>query len=284
MKKFTSIVLAGEPNVGKSTLLNQLVGEKLSIVCHKAQTTRRSITGIFIYKDCQVLIFDTPGLFSNPKSELEKNIVKNATSSIKENDNIYLVVDSTSATVEQVIDLLKKIGKKKVSLLLNKIDIVDSEKLAALIDGVSDQFSKILQISATTGQGIEELKEDILAQAQVSDWLYPEDEITTIPERELAADITREKLFYAVHQELPYELEVETELWKDEKKIVNIHQVIYTKREAHKMIIIGKGGINIKNIGMQARKDLEEVLGKRVNLQLFVKVRHNWDKTILGKI
>jgi len=280
-KKFTAIVLAGEPNVGKSTLLNQLVGEKLSIVCHKAQTTRRSITGIFIYQDCQVLIFDTPGLFSDPKSPLEKKIVKNATTSIKENENIYLVEDATNTNVEQILGALKKIGKSKIVLLLNKADIADADQIDNLTKELQDKFRKILPVSALTGQGVEELKEDILARAEESDWLFPEDEITTIPERELAADITREKLFFAVHQELPYELEVETELWKDEKRIINIHQVIYTKREAHKIIIIGKGGVNIKNIGMQARKELEAVLGKQVNLQLFVKVRPHWDKHIL---
>ena len=277
MTRFTSIVLAGEPNSGKSTLLNQLVGEKLSIVCHKAQTTRRSITGIFIYKDCQVLIFDTPGIFDKPKSSLEKKIVKSALSTIKENEHIYLLVDSAGAEAKQILDMLKKLDKPKVRLLLNKADLAPKDKIEQLQEELKERFEKILPISALNGDGLVELKEDILAGSHESAWLYPEDEITTIPERELAADITREKLFYAVHQELPYELEVETELWKDEKKIVNIHQVIYTKRESHKMIIIGKGGINIKNIGMQARRDLEEILGKQVNLKLFVKVRPNWD-------
>lgn len=277
MTRFTTIVLAGEPNSGKSTLLNQLVGEKLSIVCHKAQTTRRSITGIFIYKDCQVLIFDTPGIFDKPKSALEKKIVKSALSTIKENEHIYLLVDAQSVTANQIAEMLKKLDKPKICLLLNKADLVDPLKIEQLQNELKEQFEKILPISALNGDGIEALKEDILAGSHESEWPFPEDEITTIPERELAADITREKLFFAVHQELPYELEVETEFWKDEKKIVNISQVIYTKRESHKIIIIGKGGVNIKNIGMQARKELEAILGKQVNLKLFVKVRPNWD-------
>jgi GTP-binding protein Era len=277
MTRFTSIVLAGEPNSGKSTLLNQLVGEKLSIVCHKAQTTRRSITGIFIYKDCQVLIFDTPGIFEKPKSALEKKIVKSALNTIKENEHIYLLVDAASANASQILDMRKKLDKSKICLLLNKADLASGEKIVQLQAELKEHFERIVPISALNGDGIVELKEDILAGSHESEWPFPEDEITTIPERELAADITREKLFFAVHQELPYELEVETEFWKDEKKIINISQVIYTKRESHKMIIIGRGGINIKNIGMQARKELEETLGKQVNLKLFVKVRPNWD-------
>jgi len=279
-KKFTSIVLAGEPNSGKSTLLNQLIGEKLSIVCHKAQTTRKTITGIFIHNDCQVLIYDTPGIFDKPTSLLERKIVRNARNTINDNDQIYLVIDSSQVSAVNVVQLIEKVNKPNVYLLLNKIDVTDSEKIDALTKSVAEKAKKIFQISALTGLGIDELKSFIYENAEISEWLYPEDEITTIPERELAADITREKLFFAAHQELPYALAVETELWKEDKtkNLINISQVIYTKREAHKKIIIGKGGINIKNIGMQARKELEAIVGCQVNLKLFVKVRPDWDK------
>jgi GTP-binding protein Era len=280
-KKFAAIVLAGEPNAGKSTLLNQLIGEKLSIVCHKAQTTRRSITGIFIYKECQVLVYDTPGLFQNPKSILEKRIAQNALSTIKDNEHIYLLIDANDKNIKNMCNIFSHFDTKNLRILLNKIDLVDHEMLDGLLLELQDYCKKIIPISALTGHGILHLKEDILESSALSEWMFPEDEITTIPERELAADITREKIFFAVHQELPYELEVETEHWKDTKNIVNIHQVIYTKRNSHKMILLGKGGVNIKHIGMQSRRELESILGKQVNLKLFIKVRPNWEEYVV---
>ena len=281
-RKFATIVLVGEPNSGKSTLLNTLIGEKLSIVTHKVQTTRKTITGIVIRDNCQIVIYDTPGIFNDPATLLEKKIVGNARHTISENDKIYIVIDSSAINLEHILKLIQIVNKPNISLLFNKIDIADAEKLKNLEQELKDKVSHIFRISALTNEGINELLEFICGDAEESPWLYPEDEITTIPERELAADITREKLFLKLHQELPYSLTVETELWKDQilkgERSVTIHQIIYTKRESHKKIIIGKNGLTIKNIGIRSRTELERTLGCKVNLLLFVKVRANWEE------
>jgi GTP-binding protein Era len=280
-KKFTSIVLVGEPNSGKSTLLNALVGEKLSIVSPKVQTTRKTITGILIKDQCQIVVYDTPGIFNNPSTQLEKRIVENAKNTISENDNIYIVVDTKISELDYIQKLVQKINKPNISVLLNKIDITPYAKIDELCEQLKTKVKNVFKISALRGEGIDDFLNHISAEAEDSEWLYPEENITTIPERELAADITREKLFFKLHQELPYSLTVETELWRDEViknvRVVTINQVIYTKREGHKKIIIGTGGQNIKLVGSLAREELEMVLGCKVNLILFVKVRSNWE-------
>ena len=281
MRKFTNIVLVGEPNSGKSTLLNRLVGEKLSIVTHKAQTTRKTMTGIMIKDECQIVVYDTPGLF-NPGNKLERTIVGNAKHTISDNDNIYIVVDSQFAALDNIIKIIEIVAKTNITILFNKIDIDGSEeKIAQLEPLLKDKVKNIFRISALKGIAIQDLIKHVCDEAEESEWHYPEDDITTIPERELAAEVTREKFYLKLHQELPYSIAVETELWKETisktGKVININQVIYTKRESHKKMIIGGGGENIKKVGILAREDLEKILGCKVNLILFVKVRANWE-------
>jgi len=274
------ITLIGAPNAGKSTLLNHLVGAKIAIVSPKVQTTRARVTAIAIEDQTQMIFVDTPGIFT-PSRRLEKAMVNAAWDGAKDADQIALLIDAVKGItkdVENIIDGLEKSGQK-AHVILNKIDLIKRDRLLGLTQKLSthDIFDKIFMISALTGDGVPELRAELAKELPDGPWLYPEDQLALAPMRTLAAEITREKLFLRMNQELPYSLTVETENWEERKDgSVKIDQVIYVSRENHKPMILGKGGQTIKKIGGMAREELEESLGQRVHLFLFVKVREKW--------
>jgi len=275
------IAVLGAPNAGKSTLVNAIVGTKVSIVTHKVQTTRGRVMGIRIIEDDQIVFVDTPGIFT-PKKKLERAMVDAAWTGADDADLALLLVDAAagmSADLQLILDRLKASGRK-VLIAINKIDAVPKEKLlplAALIDA-SGAAEEILYISALKGHGLDELIATLRSRIKPGPWMFPEDQVSDLPMRNLAAEITREKLFLRVHQELPYALAVETEMWTEipDEDAVRIDQVIYVARDGHKPILLGKKGATIKEVGIAARKELEEILGMRVHLFLHVKVRPNW--------
>ncbi len=275
------VALVGAPNAGKSTLLNALVGAKVSIVTHKVQTTRSRIRAIAAEGACQIIFVDTPGIFV-PKRRLERSMVAAAWSGAKDADEVVLLYDAARRGIDSdtklIVDGLKKRGRRAI-LALNKIDLVPRPALLDLAarfeaEGV---FSKVFMVSATTGDGVADLRRHLAGVLPEGPWLYPADQLSDLPERLLAAEITREKLFLNLHQELPYALTVETEDWKDFKDgSARIEQVITVGRDSHKGICLGKGGRTIKLVREAAQRDLEEFLGRKVHLFLFVKVRENW--------
>ena len=274
------VALIGAPNAGKSTLINGLVGTKVSIVSRKVQTTRSSVRGIAVEGKAQIVFVDTPGLFT-PKRRLDRAMVAAAWGSTGDADAAALLVDVHSgidAEVEAILGRLPHIAVKKI-LVLNKIDTVDSPKLlelAARLNGVLP-FAQTFMISALRGHGVAKFKQELAALMPPGPWLYPEDQISDMPLRLLAAEITREKLFERLHDELPYSSTVETELWQDMPDgSARIEQTIYLLREGHKKIVIGEGGRTIKAIGTAARKEIIEAAGQKVHLFLFVKVREHW--------
>jgi len=280
MKKAVFVAIAGSPNVGKSTLLNQIIGNKISIVSPKVQTTRTVLKGIYNDKETQIVFVDTPGIFA-PKRVLEEAIVTTAWSGLQGIDLVLLVVDAVRGIcmdTQHIIDKLKS-QKVKPILLLNKKDLVTKEKLNRLINDYkeTEQFKAILAVSAIKKEGIDELLAYLGDQAPEHEWYFPEDQLTTAPVRLLASEITREKLFLNLSDELPYNLTVETETWEEHKNgSVKINQSIFVARDTHKQIVLGSNGQMIKKIGMLARKDIEELLECKVHLFLFVKVRENW--------
>ncbi len=273
------IALLGAPNAGKSTLLNALVGQKISIVTQKVQTTRTRIRGIAIEGDAQLIYVDTPGIFA-PKRRLDRAMVAAAWGAA-DADVVCLLVDAKKRVdpeVKLVLDGLKETGRKAV-LLLTKIDLVPRDTLLALADELNrtEMFSDIFMISAATGDGVADLKRFFAARAPKGPWLYPEDQLSDIPMRLMGAEITREKLFLRVHQELPYAATVETEKWEERRDgSVAVHQVIFVERDSQKPIVIGKGGATIKAIGESARREMEEIMERKVHLFLNVKVRKGW--------
>jgi GTPase len=277
---FGFVALIGAPNAGKSTLINCLVGTKVSIVSRKVQTTRSSVRGIAVEGKAQIVFVDTPGLFT-PKRRLDRAMVAAAWGSTGDADAAALLVDVHSgidAEVEAILGRLPHIAVKKI-LVLNKIDTVDSPKLlelAARLNGVLP-FAQTFMISALRGHGVAKFKQELAALMPPGPWLYPEDQISDMPLRLLAAEITREKLFERLHDELPYSSTVETEIWQDMPDgSARIEQTIYLLREGHKKIVIGEGGRTIKAIGTAARKEIIEAAGQKVHLFLFVKVREHW--------
>ena len=278
-KKASFITLVGAPNAGKSTLLNALVQAKVSIVSSKVQTTRFRIRGIRCIEETQLVFVDTPGIFA-PKHRLDEAMVKAAWSGVEDADIILLLVDAVRGLTEEVqhiIDGLKG-AKRPVALVINKVDKVQKEKLLMLAEQLSSamQFDEIFMVSALKKDGVEAIERYLISKSPDSIWFYPEDQLTDINERLFAAEITREKLFNRLHQELPYSLTVETEAWEESKKAVTIRQVVVVEREAHKKIILGKGGQAIKAVGEAARRSLAKALGVEVHLFLFVKVREKW--------
>ncbi|MGH6838013.1 MAG: GTPase Era [Methylocella sp.] len=274
------VALIGAPNSGKSTLINRLVGTKVSIVSRKAQTTRGTVRGIALEGAAQIIFVDTPGIFA-PKRRLERAMVAAAWGSTGDADAAALLVDvlrGIDAEVEAILGRLPSIAAKKI-LVLNKIDKVEPPtllELAARLNGVLP-FAQTFMISALRGHGVSKLKQVLGALMPPGPWLYPEDQISDVPLRLLAAEITREKIFDRLHDELPYSSTVETELWKDMPDgSARIEQTIYVLREGHKKIVIGEGGHTIKAIGTAARKEIIEAAGQEVHLFLFVKVRENW--------
>ena len=280
-KRFGFVALLGAPNAGKSTLTNALVGGKVSIVTHKVQTTRARITAITVHGATQIIFVDTPGIFTKPKRRLEKAMVAAAWSGAGDADLRVLLVDAergVDGDTHEIIEGLKNADMKAV-LVLNKVDLVYRLKLLSLADNLNKEgiFSDVFMLSALKGDGVDDLRSDLAGKLPVGPWHYPEDQLANIPQRLLAAEITREKLFLRLHQELPYAATVETEYWKPAKNgAVRIEQVIYVRRKTQKAIVLGKGGQQIKQIGAESRTDMTEVFGCKVHLFLFVKVRENW--------
>lgn len=274
------IALIGAPNAGKSTLINALVGSKVSIVSHKVQTTRMLVRGIAIEGTAQLIFVDTPGIFA-PKRRLDRAMVTTAWSGAHDADLTVLLIDARKGIDDEngaIIDKMQEVSGKKV-LLLNKIDLVEKESLLALAKAANERiaFAATFMVSALNGHGVADLKTWLAGQVQAGPWHYPPDQISDAPMRQLAAEITREKLFERLHQELPYQSTVETESWKELKDgSIRIEQIIYVERESQRKIVLGKGGQTIKAIGADARKDIAEAAETPVHLFLFVKVREGW--------
>ncbi len=274
------IALIGAPNAGKSTLTNALVGAKVTIVSRKVQTTRAVVRGIAIVGDTQLVLMDTPGIFS-PRRRLDRAMVTTAWGGAHDADIVALLIDAKKGLDEEAEAILAKLAQvsgPKV-LVLNKIDLADKPALLTLAQAIGAKvtFDATFMISAATGDGVEDLKKWLAAHSPMGPWHYPEDQISDAPVRSLAAEITREKLFDRLHQELPYQATVETEVWKELRGgDVRIEQTIYVERESQRKIVLGKGGATIKAIGADARKEIAELTEQKVHLFLFVKVREGW--------
>ena len=274
------VALIGAPNAGKSTITNHFVGSKVSIVSPKIQTTRTMVKGIGLFENSQIIFLDTPGIFK-PKKRLERAMVSSAWGSVKDADIIVLVVDAKRGFDEEtasIISSLKK-EKKKAVLLINKVDLVKKEKLLGLSKALNESFAftETFFVSAESGQNLEEFYRYLANHVPESPWYYPEEQMSDMPLKLLAAEIVREKLFLYLHQELPYALTVEPELWeRREDGSVRAEMTIYVERDNQKIIVLGKGGAMIKRIGQAARREIEELFEDRVHLFLFVKVRENW--------
>ncbi|MBX3458154.1 MAG: GTPase Era [Candidatus Paracaedibacteraceae bacterium] len=280
MKKFGFIAVVGEPNAGKSTLINQLVGQKVSIVSPKVQTTRQRILGIAISGEAQLVLIDTPGIFA-PKKRLDRAMVASAWEAGKDADQIILIVDASQKNQARSLEILKGLDGRKVIIALNKVDAVDKAKLLKIAQQYSafDIVSEIFMISALTGDGVADLMGYLVSQAPEGIWMFPEDDITDMPQRLWAAEITREQLYHQLHQELPYETFIETEAWEEfDNGDVKINQVIYVNRDSQKSIILGKRGSKIKEISQAARTELASLLGRKVHLYLYVKVAEDWSE------
>ncbi len=288
------VAIVGAPNVGKSTLLNRLVGTKVSIVSPKVQTTRTRVLGICMEGASQVIFIDTPGIFK-PRRRLDRAMVSAAWGGAAGADEVLLLVDAAKGIDRDTAAIVKKLqeartGKARTGikgkearrpalLALNKIDLVKKPALLALAADLDQSgiFSDTFMISAETGDGVQDLMGFLAARVPAGPWLYPEDQLTDMPGRLTAAEITREQLYLQLHQELPYALAVETEGWQEKDDgSVRIGQVVYVERTSQKAIVLGKGGSRIRAIGEAARKELEQILERRVHLFLFVKVRGNW--------
>lgn len=274
------VALIGAPNAGKSTLVNQLVGTKVSIVTHKVQTTRALIRGIVVHDNAQIVLVDTPGIFS-PRRRLDRAMVSTAWNGAKDADIVMVIIDAQvgiNEEVEAILEALPKINQEKI-LVLNKVDVIARPTLLELTAKLNEQahFTRTFMVSALNGSGCRDLLEYLCKELPNGPWYYPEDEISDMPMRQLAAEITREKLYLRLHNELPYASTVETETWEERPDgSVKINQVIYVERDGQKKIVLGAKGETIKAIGQAARKELMEILEQNVHLFLFVKVRDNW--------
>jgi GTPase len=274
------VALIGAPNAGKSTLINALVGSKVTIVSHKVQTTRALIRGITVAGQSQLIFVDTPGIFT-PKRRLDRAMVTTAWSGAHEADLVGVLIDARKGLDEENEAILTRLAevKQPAILILNKVDVVAKEVLLTLTKAANDKakFETTFMISALTGDGVADLKRWLAERVPPGPWLYPPDQMSDAPMRQLAAEITREKLFDRLHQELPYQLTVETEQWKDLRGgDVRIEQTIYVERESQRKIVLGKGGSAIKAIGEASRRELADILEAKVHLFLFVKVREGW--------
>jgi len=273
------IAIIGAPNAGKSTLINQLVGSKIAIVTPKVQTTRKKILGIVNHGESQLLFVDTPGIFQ-AKRAFEKNMVSAAMEGAKEADIVLLLVDATHPVSEEtkfILESLSTFRGEKI-LALNKVDAAKKIHLPPLAQQLFETglFAHCFMISALTGDGVEPMLRHAAAAVPEGPWLYPGDQASDVSMRDLAAEITREKAFLALRQELPYSLKVETESWEEKEKALTIRQVICVETEGQKKITIGKGGAMLKRIGEQSRRELTKILERKVNLFLFVKVVEGW--------
>ena len=276
------VALIGEPNAGKSTLLNRMVGAKVSIVTHKVQTTRARIRGIAMHDRAQVVFVDTPGIF-RPRRRLDRSMVAAAWGGAADADIVVLLVEAHRGLtdgVQAILDALRdKAGTTPVALAINKIDRVKAEQLLALSQQLNEAFAfvRTFMISAERGHGTADLLDWLACTLPEGPWLYPEDQIADLPMRMIAAEITREKLTLRLHEEIPYQLTVETEAWEEKPDgSARIDQIVYVTRAGHKGIVLGKGGETIKAVGQQARAELMEFMGRPVHLFLQVKLRENW--------
>lgn len=276
------VALIGEPNAGKSTLLNRMVGAKVSIVTHKVQTTRARVRGVAMEGDSQIVFVDTPGLFQ-PRRRLDRAMVAAAWGGAADAEIVLLLVEAhrgITEGVERILEGLADVAQgRTVALVINKIDRVQSEVLLGLTKDLNDRFdfAETFLISAERGHGVEVLRSWLAKTLPEGPWLYPEDQIADLPMRMIAAEITREKLTLRLHQELPYQMTVETENWEERKDgSAKIDQVIYVVRDGHKGIVLGKRGETIKSVSQSSREELTEFLGRKVHLFLQVKVRPNW--------
>jgi GTP-binding protein Era len=274
------VAVLGAPNAGKSTLVNRLVGAKVSIVTPKVQTTRARVLGIAVEGETQLVYVDTPGIFE-PKRRLDRAMVAAAWAGAEDADVVLLLVDAARGLdpdARRIVDALKARGRK-AALALNKIDLVRPEKLLPLAEALAREgvFEPVFMISAATGSGVDALERHLVAAMPEGPWLFPEDQLSDMPQRLLAAEITREQVFLQLHDELPYASTVETEAWEEFKDgSAKITQTIYVRRESQKAIVLGQGGRQIKRLGERARAELERVFDRRIHLFLFVKVRENW--------
>jgi GTPase len=274
------VALIGAPNAGKSTLLNTLVGSKVTIVSHKVQTTRALVRGIAVEGTAQLIFVDTPGIFA-PKRRLDRAMVTSAWSGAHDADVVAVLIDARRGLDEEAEAILRGLAEVRQTklLLLNKIDLVARETLLALAKAANDRvpFAASFMISALSGDGVSDAKRWLAEKMPPGPWLYPPDQMSDAPLRQLAAEITREKLFHRLHQELPYQSTVETESWKELRDgSVRIEQTIYVERESQRKIVLGKSGAAIKAISTAARKEIAEIADKPVHLFLFVKVREGW--------
>jgi GTPase len=274
------VALIGAPNAGKSTLLNRLVGRKLAIVTPKPQTTRSRLLGIAIEGPAQIIYVDTPGIFA-PRRRLDRAMVAAAWSGVEDANQAVLLVDAARGVDRdtcRIIDRLTERGQESI-LALNKIDLVQRDSLLTLADTLSREgrFDPVFMISGQTGDGVDDLKRYLVAALPQGPWLFPDDQLSDMPERVIAAEMTREQVFLQLRDELPYGSTVETERWEDRKDgSARIEQAIFVQRPSQRAIVLGEGGRRIKSIGTRARAELEHLLDRRVHLFLVVKVRENW--------
>ncbi|SEB93717.1 GTP-binding protein Era [Nitratireductor aquibiodomus] len=274
------VALIGAPNAGKSTLLNQLVGAKVSIVTHKVQTTRAIVRGIATHENAQIVFIDTPGIF-NPRRTLDRAMVTTAWGGAKDADIVALLIDAErgiKGDAAAILEKLRDVAQPKI-LILNKIDRVKRDSLLELAARANEAvgFERTFMISALQGSGCDDLLAHLSETLPAGPWYYPEDQLSDLPMRQLAAEITREKLFLRLHQELPYAIHVETEKWEERKDgSVRIDQVVYVERDSQKKIVLGHKGSAIRAVGQAAREELAGILEQKVHLFLFVKVREGW--------
>lgn len=274
------VALLGAPNAGKSTLLNQIVGEKVAIVTHKVQTTRSRIVGIKLHDDAQIIFVDTPGIFA-PQKRLDRAMVQAAWSSAEDADIVSILVDVTTKDLTPIEAILDKVlsQKQRPILILNKIDLIPRAELLALAERLTKdrEILHTFMISALTGDGVKDLLTFLSAHLPQCPWLYPENQVRDLPQQLFAAEITREKVLLNLHQEIPYAIAIETENWEKFKDgSLKIHQIIYVQKQGQKTIVLGKGGQKIKRIGADARKELENLFKQKIHLFLHVKVKENW--------
>jgi GTP-binding protein Era len=274
------VALIGAPNAGKSTLVNALVGTKVTIVTHKVQTTRALVRGIALAGAAQIVFVDTPGIFK-PRRRLDRAMVTTAWGGAKDADLVAMLIDARRGIDEEAEAILAGLGEVRQPkiLVLNKIDLVRRDTLLALAadSNARARFERTFMVSALTGDGVQDLLGYLAGTVPFGPWHYPEDQVSDLPLRQLAAEVTREKLMMRLHDELPYEAHVETEQWKDLKGgAVRIEQTIYVERDSQKKIVIGQGGATIKAISSAARQEIAEIVERPVHLFLFVKVRGAW--------
>tara|TARA_Y100000389_G_scaffold16275_2_gene14362 strand:- start:4888 stop:5760 length:873 start_codon:yes stop_codon:yes gene_type:complete len=281
MQKTSLIALIGPPNAGKSSLTNELLGQKISITSHKVQTTRNVIKAVITEGDTQIVLFDTPGLFIPKKDRpLERYIVKNAWQVIRQIDQVFLLIDGGKIKkgINNIKNIIADLQKHdiKPKIIINKTDLIDIDIKEIINEIVELNIEKIFFTSAKTGDGISDLKKYFFNLAVDRNWFFPKEDVSDISMKFLASEITREKLFIKLKEDLPYAIDVKTENWQEDENNIKIHQVIYVLKDSQKKIIIGKNGNFLKNVGYSSRMEISKTCGKKVHLFLFVKVKENW--------